>query len=808
MAVRTDRTRGFVRAAIFFGCLICAMKAWPANWIQTVSEVDVDRGVRQVTIQLGVALDLKTEFRQISKGVYLATALVDDGFADRDWQFTELEIDEKGQVIQGVSVEGSQSKGVKITIRTAEDYAIATKPQLDRSRIVFSVIPNKLLREMIRENQGRTEAYAVEIQPSSLLTSTSLPQELIENQVVYARLEKPENKRIGFFTTQTAAKVILQKVRGRYPKAAVVGATSAEQKNAQLLRLFPKQSRSRSRPDSLIAIQARAVTPETIAVEKVELNSKVEFTDELDRSVLDEAQQAYIVRDWDRAISLYTKAAEIPGLRIEALEKLGVSRERKQQHAQAKLVYQQFLVEFPNIKEARRVKQRLLSLQGGTQAKLRNAKFRRTESWSTNAFLSQYYRRHTIEIDGADRQVPVDAVFTNLNLLARKQTGSGFHEGRISAGHIWDFSDRDRSQKSLRLQKASWESYFDRIRTGFKLGRQSRYESGVLGRFDGITISHKQTDRLQWNTVGGYIVQSSYNDAETEQPFFGVSADMSFFDGKLELSPFFIQQNYNGILNRQAVGSNLVWLTSDMVVTAQLDYDIHHAALNNIYLSASYNLNSRWRIHSAVDQRRSPYLTTSNALIGQQHDDLSELERDLLAMELGDLAEDRTATSKSFRIGLDGQLSTMWRLSLDASASDYSSTNSSEGVLAIPARRDYYFSAQIRANNLLGSNSYSAVQMRVQSSDTADSTTLILNSRFRMYRDWLLHPRLIVSQRVFDANSYEQFRIRPSVRLDYSGFNRFRIEAEVGYDWFTRETFRGDIDTTGLFLRLGYRARF
>jgi hypothetical protein len=330
----------------------------------------------------------------------------------------------------------------------------------------------------------------------------------------------------------------------------------------------------------------------------------------------------------------------------------------------------------------------------------------------------------------------------------------------------------------------------------------------VLGRFDGATITHKQNDSVQWNVVGGYVARSAYETTETKQPFYGISADVELAGGKIEVSPFFVQQYYDGILDRQAVGAHFYWVTDESLVSAVVDYDINLAAVNNLYLNGSYNLNEQWRVHGTIDQRRSPYLTTSNALIGQSYDDLSELERDLLDMKLDDLADDRTATSTVARLGVDGMISESWRLSVDASASDYSSTDTSAGVTGFPDRQDYYFSTQLRANDLLGKNSYGAVQLRYQFSDNAETSTFMLNSRFAVLSDWFVYPRLMVSQRNYETSSQTQLRIKPSLRFDYVGFNRFRFEAEVGYDWNTTETISRDIDMTGLFLRVGYRVRF
>jgi hypothetical protein len=100
------------------------------------------------------------------------------------------------------------------------------------------------------------------------------------------------------------------------------------------------------------------------------------------------------------------------------------------------------------------------------------------------------------------------------------------------------------------------------------------------------------------------------------------------------------------------------------------------------------------------------------------------------------------------------------------------------------------------------------VQLRYQTSDYASTSTIFFNNRFTLFEDWFILPRVMASQRTYDATSQQQIRVRPSLRINYTGFQRFTFEAEVGYDWNSRETTREDIELTGLFLSLGYRARF
>ena len=187
---------------------------------------------------------------------------------------------------------------------------------------------------------------------------------------------------------------------------------------------------------------------------------------------------------------------------------------------------------------------------------------------------------------------------------------------------------------------------------------------------------------------------------------------------------------------------------------------------------------------------------------------VSELEQDLLDLKLEDVAEDRTATSTMVRVGLDGKIDDTWSFSIEGSAADYGSTDASAGVFALPQRRDYYVSSQVRARGLLGKGSYTTVRVWMSESDTASTNAMDISSRFRLFDDWQIYGRLMMSQREYATTGAAHLQIKPSLRMDYRGFKSVRLEAEVGYDWSTRETRANDIDVTGLFFRVGYRVNF
>ena len=733
--------------------------------------------------------------------------------SDSQWHYLELQFSEPDRLVQSLEIEGSGTAGLTLKLQLAEQVDLVELPQTDLDQLViraFSASSLDRLAAQTIESGPSTTRWVVEFKPDGILGHNDLPKSIISAHPIYPAPNSAKKIHIGFFNTKTAATDLLRRIRGKYPNAQVLPALVNEPEFAERTALFERPNTASTAAlvisDKQVVMSARAVTPGNIGTsletEKVTLQPAAA----LDRGTLDAAMQAGLDRNWDAAIKLYTKALREPKFREESLEMLGVAYERNSQLAQAKSRYKQLISEYPNGDRTSRVRQRLNSLIGINQDRdLRTPEQRKKlTTWRNLGHISQFYRRHSIDIEGVDKIIPIDALFTNATFTTRKLSDTISHEGRISLGHIQDFSDRD-SDRNFQIQRLYWDTQFENSGLGFRVGRQSKQKAGILGRFDGVTLNYQQNKRISWNVVGGYQVQSSFEDLESERPFYGASAELVFLDGKVELSPFVIEQKRNGILDRRAVGSHLFWRTNRSLLTALVDYDIYHEALNNLYITASFDASDTWRFHGAYDFRRSPYLTTGNALIGQRFDDLSELEQTLLGLKLQDIAEDRTATGTTYRLGADAKIDDTWGISLDASTTSYSSTDTSLGIFGLPSRKDFYFTGQVRANNLFGDNSFTSLQLRYLDSDSASTSSVFLTNRFRLFDDWLVHPRVLASRRIFERDNLQQIQIRPSLRIDYRGFNKLRLEAEVGYDWSDRETLRDDIEMTGFFVRLGYR---
>ena len=797
--------------------------------VRSLDETQRIEGVTQLALTLSQELELTSSFTSSNDGVWIATAIPSQEI-DRSWHLSESRFDDDGHVTQAVQL-ARLKKTVEVTIRLPEDHELILMPQLRMNEIRALIAQRDVLASLRRPDRAkRQKQFAVAMELADEVIRVAELPGFLADRTIYQK-QGEQSVRVGFFPTETAAQQVVRQTRGAY-RSHLVRVGPREIAYAELMRLLPPPAaaspvaeqplKERAAPGNPVAqktdidnkatllVRAKTITPENIEADPAPAEVQTpSFRASVDRSTLDEARNAFIDKDWGRAIALYFKASKDPALRVEALERLGVAREKNKQLAHAQQVYRTLISEFPDSEAAQRAQQRLNSLVGINEDNvLREPTANREVTWNTVGHLSQFYRRHTIDIDGVDRRVPIDAVFSDASLTTRRHSGNTFHEGRLQLGHIQDINSEDEDTGGVRIQRLYWETSNTKSNLGLKVGRQSRNRAGVLGRFDGITAQFKQNDTLQWNVVGGFLVDNSYDAISESRMFYGVSADLEFLDEHLQISPFLVQQERDGILDRRAIGFSGHYATRQYMIRALLDYDVYHKALNNLFLSGTYNLSDDWRLNGSVDLRRSPYLTTGNALIGQRFDDLSELEQTLIELELADIAEDRTATSRLVRIGFDGKFNDTWTLSADAATSHYSATNASLGVFGLPSRSDHYFTTQLRANDLFGSNSYGAMQMRYQTSADSSTSSVYFNSRFRVRDKWSIMPRVMVAQRTLERTDQEQLQVRPTLRVDYVGSGPFRFEAEVGYDWSTRETFRNDLTVQGLYLRLGYRALF
>ncbi len=207
-------------------------------------------------------------------------------------------------------------------------------------------------------------------------------------------------------------------------------------------------------------------------------------------------------------------------------------------------------------------------------------------------------------------------MLTDVSLVARRNGERFDFTTRASAGYTYDMlSDGPGSQSRVSLLFAE---VADRVVGWYgRLGRQSGGSGGLLGTFDGVQAGYQLWPRLRVNGFFGYPVDSTREGPDSDRQFVGISADVGTFAEAWDLSVYAVDQQLHGMTDRQAVGTEVRFFRPGITVVGLADFDIHYSTLNTVLLLGTFALPARWTLNLNVDQRKSPGLSTRNAMLGQ-----------------------------------------------------------------------------------------------------------------------------------------------------------------------------------------------
>lgn len=590
---------------------------------------------------------------------------------------------------------------------------------------------------------------------------------------------------------------------GFYPDRA-----RAEQGRHRLNSQFPEAWTAPVTPEEMARASA---TAGVFASEQPE--SADDATEASVGELMAQARRAMIASNYPEAIALYSRVLAFPGhsRQREALELLGLARERNGQLAQAKAVYESYLKRYPEGEEAERVRQRLVTLITASlpaRDKLREPEARTAEGgWETYGSLSQYYWRDSFQVDSEPADTTQSAITTDFDLVARRRGDGADLRARITAGDYRDLLSDGPGDASY-VSSAYVERNGRDSDLWFRLGRQTSSSDGVLGRFDGAKVGYRVADGLRVNAVAGYPVAWSRDGVDTDRQFIGVSADLGPYNEAWEVGLFAIEQRNLGRVDRRGVGAETRYFRNDLSVLGYLDYDIFYDALNTALLLATWTLADETTLNATLDVRKTPVLTTGNALQGQTASDLDELGQQFSDSEIYDLALDRTATSRSFTLGVSRPLNPRLRLNADATVSRISATEESGGVPAIPATGDdHFYNLQLVATDLLTTGDISSFGVRYSDAGSASTRGVYADSRYPVNDAWWVRPRLRADQRGYD-NGDSQWAYAVGLRTEYRWRRNVTFELDLTGEWIDREWVDERERTTGYYGLLGYRYEF
>jgi hypothetical protein len=544
-------------------------------------------------------------------------------------------------------------------------------------------------------------------------------------------------------------------------------------------------------------------------------------------------------REYDKAIRMLEGFLQEPEnyYTKEAMELLGLARERNGQAAHAKAEYEAFLEKYPEGEDAERVHQRLLGLVTAPKTpkeSLRDQVEEKAVEWESYGNLSQRYRRVEVDNEGDENDVVSHSeIETFVDLNTRRRSQSFDMRMKLTGSQITDLlSDGEGNDKALS------DAYIDvqhlANRTNFRLGRQRLRSSGILSRFDGLVLGYELTPDINLRGYAGLPVESSRDVFLHEHKrFMGISGDIVNLFENWDISLFMIDQKVDDLTDRQAVGGEFRYVDNEKSLFGLLDYDLHYGVLDIFVLQGNWTLADKTRFYMNLDYRKAPLLLTSNAIRGYNDPDLFSQDiiepvesiEELLWFETEDYiytrAEKLSGDFTSIQLGISHSFSPNLQVSGDLTISrtkgtpqqgttdDNGTITSNDYVAAVEnVGNDYFYNVQLIMNDLLKQGDIGILSMRYYDTSTSDTLRLGVSDRYPITNVWRINPRLDVAYRKRTDNDETRLTVSPYLRMDYRLRRNFTLEFEGGANWYTDETDSQTIKTTDYFFFGGYRWDF
>lgn len=701
-------------------------------------------------------------------------------------------------IVQSISVDQVFAGELALTVQWRREETFVLAPGADLTGLRIRLLrPETAARSrvFINEDIGPAAVYAINLDSSTdphdagdltraqqQLGLAPYESQITLNSMTWYRL------RVGPLATRADAERLLAAARSIYPRA--------------WLAIDDETSTTTASTEAPVLPTRTNVSAARLSREQLS-------------ELLGQAQAAMRARDHSSAIATLTKLVEQPEFaeRAEALELLGLARERSRQLAHAKAEYEEYLRSYPDGRNTARVRQRLRALASATR---RGADGRVTldstskSPWRTYGSAAARYRRDTNRVESDQQSLSFTAqnsAITDFDAVARRKgsrfdllarTNFGYQKDLLSDGP----GDRTRISSAyaeLADRAQGWSA---------RVGRQSRSAGGLPGAFDGIHAGYQWLPQLRINATYGRAVESAYDSFASERTLIGLSVDLGTLAQEWASSVYLAEQRDHGVLERRALGTEVRYVRPGRSIIGLVDYDISFSELNSAALLGAVELPARWTGSFNIDRRKNPLLSTRNALLGQPFDSLDELGMQLSIAELRQLAEDRTAESSTYSVSLSRPLTERVQLSADATRTSATALPVTDGVSAVDTDIDVAaYSIQLIGGSWITSNDFHLLGVRYQSGSASSLASFAWYTRFPVGELWRIGPRLRADKLNSAANGSSSLRFIPSLRIDLLGRRNFVI-LEAGAELGSTEQRQNRQDTTRYYFGAEYRWAF
>ncbi|MBL1275943.1 MAG: hypothetical protein COB30_007635 [Ectothiorhodospiraceae bacterium] len=500
----------------------------------------------------------------------------------------------------------------------------------------------------------------------------------------------------------------------------------------------------------------------------------------------------------------------------QANELLGLALERDKQIPRAKYEYKKYLKRYPKGDGADRVKKRLAALRNvrvKAKRKLRRSRAVRNRSqFITFGRFTQYYSEYYLdrelegEAEDLEQELQQQLLSTNFSIKSRYRGEDRTIQAIFNASHRYDFlagdegrEDDDKSEADIRRMYID----IDDSLYGFKgrIGRQSSRNGGVFGTFDGIVAGYRVAPQWTVSAVAGEPLIRTFTDVEVPEKFFyGLKADVVSKDKSLGSNMYFVQQDVDGILDRQALGGDVRFAKKGLSIFGLLDYDVSYSEISLINVRVGWNYTESNKLNFSYNRRN--LLFTSLALRGMSGIfTIEQLLGYLPESEIRRIAKERTVVNQTLTVGNSYQLNKDQQVNLDVTV--LTSSGSPEGVNPLKVQQqiddptatistaifaqesrgyELIYALQWISSNTFVSRDLYVAGLRHSDFESYTDTSLFINARLPLQKKWRLGIRLNISDR--NSSSFgKRTTVSPVFKLNYRLSKAWSFDSELGLDF-------------------------
>lgn len=609
---------------------------------------------------------------------------------------------------------------------------------------------------------------------------------------------------LGYFDSHKQAASLQNKIQKIYPGAWIIKVPNESVKSTSIkspVSSEPKKS-------------AASISP-AIPVAITSVQSEQQFGNLMQRAKTDFRKQ-----DYASAIRYLTALTEAGNHKDsqEALELLGLARQRNGQQAHAVAIYEKYLKLYPDSDGASRVSQRLaglLTASSEPRKKIHEAtEAEEINDVNTYGSLSQFYLNNRTTTDDIGTITTLSQLNTFLEVTTLQKTNRFDQRYQLTADHAYDFID-DEDASEFRFIETYYELSYRKTGTSGRFGRQLLRIGGIHKRFDGLSAGYQINPDMRLSFLGGLPVDvDNKTSINKDKSFYGFTFETGTFLNHWDMNLFYFDQKVDGLQDSIRVGTEVRYYDKTKSIFGIVDYDTFYKELNILQLNANFRLAHGRTAYLNAFMRKTPLLETSNALIGRPEETIEELKETLNVEQIYQLARDRTANSQSITAGGTQPINEKYQASADITLYQVDDTVASEGDTVIPegtlateGTTSYFINTQLIGNSLFLKYDTNVLGIRYNNTDSSNTISFIVNSRFPLTRTWRINPRLQYDYRK-RSDDRSQDKLRAALKMDYRYLNKARFDFEIGYDE-TFETVNGqDLGNSNLFFIMGYRWDF